>query len=420
MPSRASAEIAAFRFLAGSGTRLALRVMVPLFGAAAGAGMLLGSDFIRSLARVLFGPGTGFASGAICFFLLLGVSHAAAPRVSRGLDGWVRHLPISGLSLRRASVGAVMLAAGPLLLAFAALALVAQGNRSPAMLFAGFLLAAWAAGLATVPAIRGGWARLLAVPAGLIAFRADLLSLAGAAALALLADRLAGPLERTGPRAPTFRFHRLPFAWRIAWRAVAKRLPGTYLSSLLPLACGWAFVAHNPLSARHQALGASLAGGLAVSLVLAGLAESLALLRPVWPWARSLPGSARDRVREDALLLGLHALPMLLLAALIAPPSWPLAGALAAQIGLIPPLALLAAAAIRRTPERRTGASGEVLFAGSLAVALTALFPWLALPALAAAPWLLRRAAVRDQRQSVSRWLEIHHLAVGDPQSWSA
>src|SRR6185295_8005597 len=230
-------EIAALRFLAGSGTRLALRVMVPLFAAAAGAGMLLGSDFLRSLARVLFGPGTGFASDAICLLLLLGVARAAAPRVSRGLDGWVRHLPISGLSLRRAAVGAVMLATGPLLLAFAVLALVAEGNRRPALLFAGFLLAAWAAGLATVPAIRGGWARVLAVPAGLLAFRAD---------------RLAGPLDRSGPRAPTFRFRRLPFAWRIAWRAIARRLPGTYLSSLLPLACGWAFVAHNPLSDRHR------------------------------------------------------------------------------------------------------------------------------------------------------------------------
>jgi len=420
MPSRPTGEIAALRFLAGSGTRLALRVMVPLFAAAAGAGMLLGSDFLRSLARVLFGEGSGFASGVVCFLLLLGVARAAAPRVSRGLDGWVRHLPISGLSLRRVAVGAVMLATGPLLLAFAILALVAEGNRSLTMLFVGLLLAAWAAALASVPSVRGGWVRLLAVPAGLLAFRADLISLIAAAALAFLADRLAGPLERSGPRAPTFRFRRLPFAWRIAWRAIARRLPGTYLSGLLPLACGWAFVAHNPLSDRHQALGASLAGGLAAVLVLAGLAESLALLRPVWPWARSLPWSARDRVREDAILLGLHSLPMLLLAALIAPPTWALVAALSGQLALLPPLAVLAAAAIRRTPERRTGAAGEILFAGSLAVALTALVPWLALPALLATPWLIRRAALRDQRQSVSRWLEIHHLAVGDPQSWSA
>jgi hypothetical protein len=264
--------------------------MVPISAAVAGAGMLLGTDFIRSLARVLFGAGSGFASGIVCFLLLLGAARAAAPRVSRGLDGWVRHLPISGLSLRRASVGAVMLATAPLLLAFAVLAGIEERHRSLAMLFLGFLLAAWPAGLATVPAIRGGWARWVAVPAGLLAFRADLPSLLGAAALVVLADRLAGPLERTGPRAPTFRFNRLPLAWRIAWRAIARRLPGTYFSSLLPLACGWAFVAHNPLSDRHRALGASLAGGLAAVLVPAGLAESLALLRPVWPGRVRSPG----------------------------------------------------------------------------------------------------------------------------------
>jgi hypothetical protein len=32
----------------------------------------------------------------------------------------------------------------------------------------------------------------------------------------------------------------------------------------------------------------------------------------------------------------------------------------------------------------------------------------------------LRAAAERERRQKVSRWLELHHLAAGDPQSWSA
>ncbi len=351
MSRNTAGAIAAFRFLAGSGTRLALRVMAPLFAAVAGAGILLGPDFVRSLARVLFGT--------------------------------------------------------------------EQGRQNLAILSSGLLVAAWAAGLITVPAARGVWVRLLAVPAGLLAFHADLFSLSAAATLAFLADRLAGTFEKSAPRKPTFRLRRLPFSLRIAWRATGRKLPGIYLSSLLPLACGWAFVAHNPLSDRHRALGASLAGGLAALLVLAGLAEKLALLRPVWPWARSLPWSARERVSEDALLLGLHALPLLLLAGTIAPPSWALVGALAGQLALLPPLAVLAAAAVRRTPERRTGAAGEILLAGSLAVALTALLPWLALPALSATPWLLGRAALREQRQSVSRWLEIHHLAVGDPQSWS-
>ena len=43
----------------------------------------------------------------------------------------------------------------------------------------------------------------------------------------------------------------------------------------------------------------------------------------------------------------------------------------------------------------------------------------MALLALAAAPFAERAAAERERRQKVSRWLELHALAVGDPQSWS-
>ena len=75
---------------------------------------------------------------------------------------------------------------------------------------------------------------------------------------------------------------------------------------------------------------------------------------------------------------------------------------------------------MRRAPERRAGASGEILGEGLFLSALVALVPWAALLALVATPWALRAAAERERRQKVSRWLELHHLAAGDPQSWSA
>ena len=75
---------------------------------------------------------------------------------------------------------------------------------------------------------------------------------------------------------------------------------------------------------------------------------------------------------------------------------------------------------MRRAPERLTGASGEILIEGFLLAAAVALLPWLSLLALAGTPWALRAAAERERAQKVSRWLELHHLAVGDPQSWSA
>jgi hypothetical protein len=66
------------------------------------------------------------------------------------------------------------------------------------------------------------------------------------------------------------------------------------------------------------------------------------------------------------------------------------------------------------------GASGEILMEGLWLAAAVALLPWASLALVAAAPWAARSAARRERRQKVSRWLEIHHLAAGDPQSWSA
>jgi len=75
---------------------------------------------------------------------------------------------------------------------------------------------------------------------------------------------------------------------------------------------------------------------------------------------------------------------------------------------------------VRRAPERRTGASGEILIEGMLLAAAVALLPLGSIVALAATPLAIRAAAERERRQKVSRWQEIHHLAVGDPQSWSS
>jgi hypothetical protein len=66
------------------------------------------------------------------------------------------------------------------------------------------------------------------------------------------------------------------------------------------------------------------------------------------------------------------------------------------------------------------GAAGEIAVQGGLIAAAIALAPWLALGALALVPWAVREAARRESAQKVSRWLELHHLAAGDPLSWSA
>jgi hypothetical protein len=405
------------RFHLSVGARLAMRVLAPAIAAAVGGLILLGVDFLDSFAAELFGSarrhGSGLPIAAACF----AVGWMAAPRVCRGLGGWMRHLPVSGVAQRRAAMLAIAFAQLPLalLLAFLAASALVQGGRPvPALL--GLLAAAPAAALVAMPVARPLLARPLALAGGVLAVAGGWLPLAAGAALVLAADLVAGPLgsERKTARTSHPWTAERGIEARIAWRALGWRLPGALGSALLPLAAGWLFLHNNDLSPAHRALGARLAGGAACVFLLSSLAESLAVLRPAWPWARSLPRSADQRARFDALFLGAHALPAALATAALDPLS------ALPVLALLPWIAARAAGAMRRAPERLTGASGEILGEGLLLVAAVALLPWVALLPLLALPLALRFAAERDRRQKVSRWMEIHHLAAGDPQSWSS
>jgi len=415
------------RFHLAVGGRLAAVVLAPVFAAGFGVGMLLGVDFLNSLAHLLFGadgPRPAGAAGALWIALVtVGAAETAAPRVCRGLAGWIRHLPADGRAHRRAAALAVAAAQLPLVLLLAVLAPVVlhRPERLAAALL-GLPLAAGAAALFAVPSARPWAARPPALAAAFLAGTGSWPALGAAALLALAADLAAGPLPagsgaarqarsgRSGRQGASARW--LPA--RIAWRALGWRLAGAYLSGLLPWAAAALFIAHNALSPRAVGLAARLGGGAAAVLLLAQIAEALAVQRPAWPWARSLPQSAMARVGADALFLGSHAAPAIVLAAWLAPgAALPLALAL-------PYLALRSAGALRRAPERKTGAAGEILMEGLWLVAAVALLPWAAGALAAAAPLAARLAAERERRQKVSRWLAIHHLAAGDPQSWSA
>ncbi len=414
-----SALLPLLRFHFAVGARLAMRALVPMIAAAFGAGMLLGTDFVTSMARVLFGDKASGGSAVLLAAIFLGGAAEAAPRVCRGLGGWVRHLPVSALAHRRAAALAVALAQTPLLLGL--LFLAAYASRSPEALIADALklvATALAATLCVLPVARRWFSAPPALLAAVLAGAGGWGALGGAAILIVLADLAAGPLARTGAPAVRLsgrsgdRLGRL-LELRIAWRAMGASLLGALALGLLPVGAAYAFTAHNTLAPGDVRLAARLGAGLAAVLVLAQMAEALAVRRPAWPWARSLPWSSARRVGADALLLALHALPLALAAVRVSP-------AALASLAILPLLSLRAAGAMRRAPERRMGAAGEILLEGSLLAALVALLPWTALLALAAAPWALRAAAARDRQQKVSRWLELHHLAAGDPQSWSA
>ena len=88
-------------------------------------------------------------------------------------------------------------------------------------------------------------------------------------------------------------------------------------------------------------------------------------------------------------------------------------------IVIVPCLALYAVHITRCALEYRMAASGKILLAGSLAALSISLFPLTSLLFLVLTPFVLKVAVEGEQSQKVSRWLELHHLAAGDPLSWS-
>lgn len=404
------------RFHFAVGARLAMRVLVPALAAAVGGGFLLGNDFLTTLSHVLFGRKSAGGSGVLIAAILFAVAAEASPRVCRGLGGWVRHLPVSGVAHRRAAGMAIAMAQAPVILGL--LLLAAFASRAAATLVEdviGIALTALAVAVCVTPAERRWLSLPLALGSAATVASGGWRMMMLGILLLVAADLAAGPLARTGP--PAAHVSRRSglglFEFRIAWRALGGRLASAFLLGLLPVGAAFAFTHNNALAPQHVRLGALLGGGLGVVFLFAQLAESLAVRRPAWPWSRSLPWSAERRVGADALFLGLHALPLVGLAVAIDPVAL-------AVLGIMPLLAVRAAGAMRRAPERKTGAAGEIFFEGSLLAALTALFPWAALLALVGTPWALKAAASRERAQKVSRWLELHHLAAGDPQSWSA
>src|SRR5947199_8077484 len=157
------------RFHFAVGARLAMRLLVPLITAAFGAGMLLGTDFVTSLAHVLFGARASGGTAVLFAAVMLGAAAEAAPRVCRGLGGWLRHLPVSGLAHRRAAGLAIAIAQIPLLLGL--LFLAAFASLSPTALLADALkltVTALAAALCVTPAERRWAARPPALAAAVL------------------------------------------------------------------------------------------------------------------------------------------------------------------------------------------------------------------------------------------------------------
>jgi hypothetical protein len=369
--------IALLRFHLVSGARVALAAAVPLAGiAVVGVGVQENpAGVLEQAAASIAGPSPSVFAIAVLSAVALGFAFWAVPRVALGSDGWIRHLPISRTQHRVALILATACAEMPLV----------------AAAFGGAVLVSWRTGA--------------------IAWPGFVLPPIVATVTAALAITLR-PMKRHGGRPPLVAAG-APFDVRVAVRALGARLATGWLAGAIPLGAAFLFVSNNVLPA-HLASGAvRLGGSLAVTLALAECADALAMRRPSWPWARSLPVTAGRRVVVDAAMIALLCVPIIVVTAALD------SRAAGVVVVLIPLLALRAAAAMRRGGTALTAAWGPVLIEGAFASGLIALAPWLALAALAAIPSALRSAIERDRALKVTKWRALHFVSAGDTHSWT-
>jgi hypothetical protein len=407
------------RFHLASGVRLAQVAFAPLAGAMVVA-IGLSQDpaaTLKALAAAVAAP--RLAPSTLAALLGVGAAIAAwaSPRLAFSTSGWIRHLPASAVGHRRAAALALAAAQLPLLAVGALLTAVALAAHAPVAptRIPALALAALALGSALAPSPRKAAALALGLAAAVAALALGAVGLVAAALLVAVSDRLGGaPAAKPLPlRASRFSRWPLPLPEAIAVRVVAPALSSAYALAVVPLGAAYALAVNNPeLPPLLAARGARLGGVLAVAIVVARACDRLALQRPPWPWARSLPWSSQRRILADATVLAAVSLPAAIASAWLHGPS-----AAAVAAAATPVLALRGAGSLRR-PADAPPPAGAVLGEGAFVAAVLALRPWLAVAALAAAPWALAAAARRERELRVSRWAALHHLAAGDPLSW--
>jgi hypothetical protein len=403
------------------GSRVAIRALAPVLAAAFGLFYLLKPELFVMLARRVFAEADFLARGTVTALILLAAAATTRKSVCFGLGGWIRSLPASGRAHRRAAVFALSLAQSPITLLLFILLLVgtkqtgaAGFSKDPVAGAAGLILASVAAAAAVVPAqnrllklIFGGAAAILA-GSGKLQFAAP-------AILILLAlDYLSGPLRisRAGPGRRNWMFP-LSFPALIGVRALGI----TGWSGVLPAGVvigGTAlFLKNNVLSETLQTAAMRAGGALSVAVFLAFTAGLLVAGRAPWPWSRSWPRAARQRIMSDALLLGI---PALLLFVPLQWIGWPAVWGAAAYL---PAGAARASGAVNGPRETRSKILGTLQLEGSLAAVIFGLWPYAGFVFLALTPFLIAAAARLEKTLKVTAWDELHHDVSGDPGSWS-
>lgn len=339
----------------------------------------------------------------------------ASQRVCRGIDGWIRHFPVNGKTIRRSSLLSIVLAQTPLLfvLFFLAVCVAKEAGFSFWIYTAGIPFLAWASASAVFPGIEGVFWKIATAFSGILAASGNImLFLPGLVLLAVMEFRSYYPYQLKKKnkgfrqKSPVF------FRWSVFWRAVGLRIFLAWLPAVIFIAAGFFFVRNNSPSpdTERRFFSACICLGMAAGLAIG--ARILALRRPPWPWERSFPVSSSKKIIYDGFLLGICGFPSLLTGTLINFKSvWPVAV-------VFPFFCLFAAWAVRTGVSRKTGALGPVMHAGLPVSLLMALLPMASMLFILGIPVVLKAAGRAEKQQKVSRWMERHYLAAGDSMSW--
>jgi len=397
------------------GIRIALRKVAAIVALIFAISVILRADFLVAIFSGLL-QSESLVSGLVFAVVAISIALMASPRICLGLTGWIRHFPASSPMHRRLATLAIFVAQLPILLILAFLAvLVSQASKIPVQFFlAGLPLLGLAGAQCVLPVKR----RYLTIPLAaincVIATSGQWYFLADSLVLLLLTDLIAGPIEALR-RPPKFRkaFSGFFLTVIISWRALRIRILIPYLPSLLVLGLTRIFVQNNSFSPSLNFRVMCFGGALSIFLFCAFIAGRLSERRPVWPWIRSLPWTARERILIDAFFLAVLSLPQLCLIAFLDTRAlWPVACSL-------PLIVAIASLIMRRGYRYRLGAGEMITYVGIAGAVTLAVFPWISFLYLALTPLALKYAADEDKNQKVSLWHEMQHLAAGDPFSWS-
>jgi hypothetical protein len=396
------------------GVRLAVRGFTPVFSAFLIVIILQTYPvaFVTSIALSVFAGKPPvveyFALGALAFLF----PAWAAPLMLEGLNGWVRHLPLSGTGIRRGLAMALVTVQVPLALVMALLGLVAFAHgRALFLPVVRVALLLISGAFAAVPCRRQPITAALSLGAAIGLVTGGWWGTLPALFLLAAVDLLAGPLRDSAP-APAWRSAGPLLSSRIALRALGLAMVRPYLVSLVPVGAALLFTINNLPPPEISAGAARLGGALSLTLLISGVADRLLVRRPVWPWARSLPWTAAGRVLADAFLLAALAAPTLIFSAALN------VQAAVEVAAVVPLLALRGAAFVRQARERKTG-TGALLLEGFLVAATIALLEWTWTFWLAAAPAAFWAARKSEMSLKATRWIEHHHASSGDSLSWS-